>query len=294
VDIKDYILIVGGLLIVAVIGHGFWLAWKGRRNPYRMDIAPDLGQNLGNETVDEMELLKGELPNGGARVKVPPTSGKQGILDLDSKAPLLIEPEVIEPEAVKSKVIEPKMTPSKAAGVVDVVIPDQPIVPRRAINRPAKRSLLGDEPAKTSESPTVRDLVVIHVLNKSARYPGGDLLTVFLDNGLTFGDMNIFHLRDRKTKTNVFSIANALEPGTFDLSSMDSLLTPGVSFFLKLPGPQSPVEAFETMLATAKDLATTLGGELRDEQMNVMTPQTIDHCRTRIAELYRKGMSKRA
>ncbi len=29
-DIKDWILVGGGLLLVAVIGHGFWLAWRSR------------------------------------------------------------------------------------------------------------------------------------------------------------------------------------------------------------------------------------------------------------------------
>ena len=41
-DIKSLILIGGGLLIAAVIGHGFWIAWRSRREPYRLDIVPDL------------------------------------------------------------------------------------------------------------------------------------------------------------------------------------------------------------------------------------------------------------
>ena len=63
-DIKSFILIGGGLLIAAVIAHGFWIAWRSRREPYRLDIVPDLIP----EDVDEMERLRGELPNGGARV----------------------------------------------------------------------------------------------------------------------------------------------------------------------------------------------------------------------------------
>ena len=63
-DIKDFILISGGLLIAMVIGHGFWIAWRAKREPLRLDIVPDLIP----DDVDDMERLRGELPNGGARV----------------------------------------------------------------------------------------------------------------------------------------------------------------------------------------------------------------------------------
>ena len=64
VDIKDFILIGGGLLIAAVVAHGFWIAWRERRQDLRIDIKPDLIP----EEVDEIARLRGELPNGGGRV----------------------------------------------------------------------------------------------------------------------------------------------------------------------------------------------------------------------------------
>ena len=41
-DIKDFILISGGMLIVLVVAHGFWIAYRAKREPYRIDIVPDL------------------------------------------------------------------------------------------------------------------------------------------------------------------------------------------------------------------------------------------------------------
>ena len=46
-----------------VVAHGFLIAYRGRREPYRLDIVPDLIL----DDVDDMERLRGELPNGGAR-----------------------------------------------------------------------------------------------------------------------------------------------------------------------------------------------------------------------------------
>ena len=64
-DIKDFILIGGGLLIASVVAHGFWLAWRAHRDPLRLDITPEINRD---DDFDEMTLLRGELPNGGARV----------------------------------------------------------------------------------------------------------------------------------------------------------------------------------------------------------------------------------
>ena len=59
VDIKDFILIGGGLLIAAVVAHGFWIAWRERRQDLRIDIKPDL---IPEEEVPEIERLRGRLP----------------------------------------------------------------------------------------------------------------------------------------------------------------------------------------------------------------------------------------
>jgi FtsZ-interacting cell division protein ZipA len=44
------------------------------------------------------------------------------------------------------------------------------------------------------------------------------------------------------------------------------------------------------MLAVAQDTAVTLGGELRDEHMNLITSQVVEHYRQQIIEFARKKM----
>ncbi|MEC8754138.1 MAG: hypothetical protein VXX72_00810 [Pseudomonadota bacterium] len=74
-DIKEIILIVGGLLIVAIIGHGLWVK-HSRRNRLRMDISPKSFSEADAESAEEEPSVRGELPNGGARIvsveEVPP------------------------------------------------------------------------------------------------------------------------------------------------------------------------------------------------------------------------------
>ena len=105
--------------------------------------------------------------------------------------------------------------------------------------------------------------------------------------------MNIFHRLNPVTRTPVYSVANAIEPGTFDLSKMELMSTPGACLFLRLPGPSEPAAVFDDMLRVARDISQSLDGELKDENFSVMTGQTEEHYRQRIAEFSRKRMSKR-
>ena len=115
---------------------------------------------------------------------------------------------------------------------------------------------------------------------------GDDLLEALITSGMKFGEMNIFHKRFRGTTNGpvIFSVANILNPGTFDLNAMAEFRTIGVSLFLALPSPINNLEAFEQMLDVAIHLKESLDGELKDDHRNVMTAQTIEHYRQRIRD----------
>jgi len=67
IDIRDLVLIGGGLFTVAIILHGIWLTWRSRRQPLRLDISPELVPDVD----DDMARYRGELPNGGGRLVDP-------------------------------------------------------------------------------------------------------------------------------------------------------------------------------------------------------------------------------
>ncbi|TDJ22590.1 MAG: cell division protein ZipA [Gammaproteobacteria bacterium] len=289
-DIKDWILIGGGILLVGVIAHGFWLAWHNRQDTLRMAIDP----NIPHEEVDELILLRGELPNGGARLAEDPA---QGDLDLATEAPVLMEQtgsrRTVEPtigsEAFR---LEPDEVQSQPLAAPEALSPvEEPSRQRaRKAGRPRKASVRDDE-AEASPG----EIIVINVLARGgATFPGDKIMEVFLRNELRFGDMNIFHRIDGADKTVQFSVASAVEPGTFDLSAMAEFSTLGITMFLRLPGLDEPLPVFDDMLCVARDIASSLGGDLKDEQLSVMTGQTSEHCRQRIAEFSRKRMSQRA
>lgn len=131
------------------------------------------------------------------------------------------------------------------------------------------------------------EVLVLNVTAKDGRvFSGDDLLHVLITAGLKFGDMNIFHKRLSKEHqgTVIFSVANMLNPGTFDLNNMDEFTTLGISFFLALPSPINNLDAFEQMLGVAQEIRDTLDGDLKDDHRNGMTGQTIEHYRQRVRD----------
>lgn len=312
-DIKDFILIGGGLLIAVVVAHGFWIAWRSRRDPLRIDIVTDLP----DEPVDDLRRLRSELPNGGARV----VARDADVDALPEQADLPLVDDDDDPlPAPRAARQEPRLGAAAAAAparqepaapqrskVADVIMPErggkaeEPKQPRRfasrkgseASERPASPAASGRDGRRAEQA--VEELIVINVIApKGKPFVGGGMVEALRARGLKYGDMNIFHRVDPISRSTLYSVANVVEPGTFDMADLDNFRSPGVCFFMQLPGPEAPLEAFEDMLKVTREVAMRLGGELKDEQRSVMTGQTVEHYRQRIVEFCRRRMSMRA
>lgn len=135
------------------------------------------------------------------------------------------------------------------------------------------------------------EVLIINVMaRRDQKFTGEALLQSLLEQGLRLGDMDIFHRHESPDGEGkiIFSAANMVVPGTFDLDTMEQFDTPGISMFLSLPISGNSLDAYNLMAKTAQNLAAQLGGELKDENRSVMTRQTIEHERQRVIEYERK------
>jgi cell division protein ZipA len=74
----------------------------------------------------------------------------------------------------------------------------------------------------------------------------------------------------------LFSVASATEPGAFDLKRLGMQFIPGITIFMIPAMVSEPKKAFDALVRTAKQLAFSLNGELRDQHHNPLTLQIID------------------
>lgn len=149
----------------------------------------------------------------------------------------------------------------------------------------------------THEAPDDEEemVIVLTVMARGAAHLDGERLReAFESNGLHHGEMDIFHRLAAGADDGalLFSAANVINPGTFDLARMADLETPGIALFLRLPGPERPGDAFQKMLDAANGMAERLDARVCDESRNPLSSQSVNHLRERIADFSRRRLLK--
>ena len=145
---------------------------------------------------------------------------------------------------------------------------------------------------KNTNTEVVPEVIVVSVvMNEENTISGAALLPALLTLGLRYGDMDIFHRHQDNAGNGkvTFSLANMMNPGTFNLDEIESFSTQGISLFMTLPNAGDPFEVFEQMMSAAKQLSMEFNGQLLDDKRSVMTKQTEQHYTSKIREFERKN-----
>lgn len=261
-----------------------------------------------------VDVKKSDVSNDAPKIAedAKPKSPKQVPLNLEESVPVLMdtveedtsvdddidEPVEAEPELPESPSVDLgdddlsiRSVGKHIKPAIEPTIDDEGLDTRSA-NKPKYQSKYFSSNVEQSVTSSITEVLVINVrASKGRQLQGSDLLEQVLANGLRYGAMNVFHRHADEDGEGpiLFSMANMLKPGTFDLKSIDHFTTVGVTFFLTLPVfDNQNMAAFEAMLTTAKNVASSLQAELNDDQRSVMTAQTMEHYRERIRDFARR------
>jgi len=322
------LLIVGVLLIAGIFvwEHFKKRAWMRRRAQLVEHLAeeergPAIGESVLGDIgqADPFEVIERMQGRRSADRETPSGDDRGGAVALDGYD--IDEDFPCEPVEEITETSAPAVTPaSPAAGAQ--ASEDGALAPLRGLaarrDEPEQLDLAGLElsaPARgRGRRGNVRDVrdesdkrpavaesgeelhIVMTVMARTGdRFSGDALRHAFESADLYHGDMNIFHRHEQRAdlrSPTLFSAANVLAPGHFEPARMDALSSPGIAMFMRLPGPESPVDAFQQMLDAATTVAEDLHGTVCDETRSTLTPQSINHLRERIADFGRRQMLK--
>lgn len=280
-EYTEYILWGGGALIGLVVVHGLWMSWRGRSARRRAQATPD----------DPAEQMHFDFnPQAGVI---------DGVVAEHAAATDIVDQDHYPAPAAESGDGEAPADDGTASGLVRPGrrIPvagrrTEPTVPRnvRAFANGADAHAVAPSVERPVTDEEVAEVIVIWVMAKAGlAFDGQSLLRTLVANELKYAG-NVFRKLDPNTRKAMFTVANGVEPGTFDLSDMESLATPRVVMLLRLADLRDPRAAFEEMLEVAQEVAVALDGELKDERKNDLSGQTIEHYRQRIRDFKRVNL----
>ena len=281
-DVRDWLLVIGPVFIVGVLVHGYW-RMRSNRNTLKMALDKTfLTENgdLDDEDKHDLSYFKAELPNGGARLVSDP---EQVALDLNEEVPVLMDPvEMGDASPADRPIAERNVQRAPARDRVRTVTESA----QKIETSVDEQTSVSDSESTTKQRPGANcpeRFVILYVAAIHGPFEGQHLLECLLDQGMTFGEMDIFHRTSDAGKI-LFSSANAIAPGTFVVSEMHEIKTPAISLFMQANLLNDPLAAYDQMVEVAQNLALDLVGEVKDESRSVLTPQTIEHGRQSLVE----------
>ncbi|QGH44019.1 cell division protein ZipA [Pseudomonas veronii] len=285
IGLREWLIVIGIIVIAGILFDG-WRRMRGGKGKLKFR----LDRNLSNLPDDD----------GSAELLGPPR-----VLDTH-KEPQLDEHDLPSMSAPVREAREPSSKRGKRGsaaaaephqGDLNLGVDDGPSFSSRDDDFPDESPAKSAPRQSVNDQPAAEEVLVISVICRDAAgFKGPALLQNILESGLRFGEMDIFHRHESMAGNGevLFSMANAVKPGTFDLDDIDLFSTPAVSFFLGLPGPRHPKQAFDVMVAAARKLSQEVSnGELKDDQRSVLTAQTIEHYRQRIVEFERRALTQK-
>ncbi len=284
-ELRFVLIIVGALAIAALLFHGLWTSKKEGKSKFgdkplgKIDVGDEeeLTSSRAFAPEDDYEIIRKDR-------KEPDFGLSESSAEAD---PLIAgyEQQELE-EAVETK-------PDLSKTIDELEFDDLPSMSVKKELDDVEETQLGNvQPTATASEPDEveseeLDVIVLNVhCAGNEPFVGTKLFDSMQQNGLLYGEMDIFHRHADLSGTGkvLFSVANMMQPGTLKHDDPAEFTTKGISFFMTLPCFGDPAQNFKLMLKTAQQIADDLGGNVLDDSRNMVTPDRLDAYRKKIQD----------
>jgi cell division protein ZipA len=307
-DLRLILVVVGAIAIIALLLHGFWTSRKERSKLFkdrpmkrRKQPNQDTPESVGSPSLDdktvEAQQSASKLTDQQANQQFASRKSESSkVVKTFNDDPHLADTEVeigsgvkqeknVQTKQLELEISEPalnSMNSEEREGsfVANTAESNQQVVGQ------VEHSAGGEQHSKLAAEANKKDLVVVlHVAALQGQVLGGDLLlqSIF-QSGFQFGEKQIFHRHVDPSGSGqiLFSLANMVNPGSFEPEAMSDFTTPGISIFMMVPSYGDSAQNFKLMLQAAQRIAADVGGVVLDEDRKMLTPQMIEVYHSRI------------
>lgn len=126
--------------------------------------------------------------------------------------------------------------------------------------------------------------MAVHVVSRSGEpFAGTKLRSLLQAAGFELRSDGLFHLPDAQGNT-ALSVSN-FGAAPFVAEELRNLATTGVTFWLDVPRVQDGAVVFDRLVATARQLADAVDGQLVDDQRHLLADAALTGIRAKIAEI---------
>ncbi|KAA3633324.1 MAG: hypothetical protein DWQ08_02060 [Proteobacteria bacterium] len=137
---------------------------------------------------------------------------------------------------------------------------------------------------------------IINICGEGDRqFKGQEVLRAVEGSGMRYGDLKVFHGPDSANGEALYSLANMVKPGFFELDKMKEFSTPGLTMFMSVPRCASPADVFTRMAYVAGKISNQLGGVMLDQKKQMLDDASVKQIRRQVEEMgqdmTRKGMA---
>ncbi len=282
-ELRFVLIIVGALAIAALLFHGLWTSKKEGKAKFgdkplgKLKINKDEQDDIAEPTFapeDDFEIIRKER-------KEPDFSATQTDID-----PLTGEKMTSHDDEEQDKTPPPFIRARREP--VEEELPSVEIQPEPEPEPEPRQEPVAKPSTEDASKATPEDDLQVIVLNVhcsgSEPFVGTKLFDSMQQNGLLYGELDIFHRHADMSGTGkvLFSVANMMQPGTLKHDDPETFTTKGISFFMTLPCYGDPEQNFKLMLKTAQQIADDLSGNVLDDKRNLITPDKLDTYRAQI------------